>query len=289
MQQKKPLAKRFFTLNSKMQKTYQRYNKLGGWAVFLIALLTYTFTVEPTTSFWDCGEFIASSYKLEIGHPPGAPLYMLVARVFSFFAFSPQNAALAINMVSVVASAFTILFLFWTITSLAKKILIKSSDFPQGKIIAVLGSGLVGSLSYAFSDTFWFSAVEAEVYAASSLFTAFVFWAILKWESIENQQYANRWLILIAFAMGLSIGVHLLNLLTIPALVFVYYFKKYRTSPKGILVASVASVALLGFIMYGIIPQAINLAAQFELLFVNGLSLPFGSGIAFYLIALAKS
>jgi len=270
-----------------IQNKITLYNRVGGAIVFLISFLIYYLTVEPTTSFWDCGEFIAASYKLEIGHPPGAPLYLLISRFFSLFASSPEQVALMVNMVSVVASAFTILFLFWTITHFAQKTIKQSNELSISLIIVILGSGVVGSLSYAFSDTFWFSAVEAEVYALSSLFTAFVFWAILQWEKEEASKFANRWLILIAFVMGLSIGVHLLNLLTIPALVFVYYFKKYKTTPKGILSASAISILLLGFLMYGIIPQVVFLATQFELLFVNAMGMSFGSGLVAYFIILA--
>jgi len=209
---------------------YNKLNTILGWLAFIIALLTYGLTVEPANSFWDCGEFIASAYKLEVGHPPGAPLFMMVARVFSLFAFGNlSQVALMINFVSVLSSAFTILFLFWTITHIARKVLLRKVDYKvqlsDSQIIAIMGSGLVGALAYTFSDTFWFSAVEGEVYASSSLFTAVVFWAILKWESVADEKYANRWIILIAYLMGLSIGVHLLNLLAIPAMIFVYYFK----------------------------------------------------------------
>ncbi len=265
-------------------RTFKKYNIIFAWGVFLVAFITYYLTVEPTVSLWDCGEFIASSYKLEVGHPPGAPFFMLLARFFSLFTSSVQHVALMINMVSVSASAFTILFLFWTITYFAEKILIKKDNFNSNNAIAVLLSGIVGSLIYTFSDTFWFSAVEAEVYASSSLFTAVVFWAILKWETISDQKYSNRWLILIAFLMGISIGVHLLNLLAIPAIVFVYYFKKYKTTKKGVFYASLISIILLGFVMYGIIQGYVALAAEFELLFVNSFGFPFNSGLSAYII-----
>ena len=264
-------------------KNYKKYNIIFAWAIFVIAFITYYLTVEPTVSLWDCGEFIASSYKLEVGHPPGAPFFMLLARFFALFSSSPQHVALMINLVSVTASAFTILFLFWTITYFAKKILISKENFNSNAAIAVLLSGITGSLIYTFSDTFWFSAVEAEVYASSSLFTAVVFWAILKWESTADEKYSDRWLILIALLMGISIGVHLLNLLAIPAIVFVYYFKKYKTTKKGIFYASVISVLILGFIMYGIIQGYIALAAEFELFFVNTLGMAFNSGLFVYI------
>jgi len=269
-------------------KRYQLLNNIGGWFAFAIALVVYTLTVEPTASFWDCGEFISSSYKLEVGHPPGAPLFMVIARFFSLFAGNDvTNVARMINMVSVISSAFTILFLFWTITHLAKKIVGNGSDLSAGQTITVLGSALVGSLAYTFSDTFWFSAVEGEVYATSSLFTAVVFWAILKWENSADQKYSSRWLILIAYLMGLSIGVHLLNLLAIPAIVFVYYFKRYKPTRNGIIIASFVSIILLGGIMYVIIPWVVKLASWFELAFVNGIGLPYNSGIIVYLIILA--
>ncbi len=248
---------------------YSKINIIIGWAVFVIAAFTYISTAEPTVSFWDCGEFITSSYKLEIGHPPGAPFFMILANVVSKLSFgNVQNVAYLINIMSALASAFTILFLFWSITHIAKRIITKNNSNPDnGQLIAIMASGAVGSLAYAFSDTFWFSAVEGEVYALSSLFTAIVFWAILKWENEADSKHANRWLIFIAYLMGLSIGVHLLNLLAIPAIVFVYYFRKYPISAKGIAYTSLVSIALLGGIMYAIIPGVVALATKFELLF----------------------
>ncbi|PLX20158.1 MAG: DUF2723 domain-containing protein [Marinilabiliales bacterium] len=265
---------------------FKLVNRITGWIVFLIAATTYLLTIEPTTSFWDCGEFIATAFKLEVGHPPGAPLFMIIARVFTLFGGAPQNAAMMVNAMSGLASAFTILFLFWSITHLAKKMFSSENQLSTGQLIAVVGSGLVGALAYAFSDTFWFSAVEGEVYALSSLFTAVVFWAILKWENIADEKYSNRWLILIAYLMGLSIGVHLLNLLAIPAIVFVYYFKKYTVTRNGVIKALFISLAILGTIMYAIIPGVIKVATGFELLFVNGFGLPFNSGNFFYILLL---
>jgi len=266
---------------------YKLYNNIGGWAVFLIATITYLVTIEPTTSFWDCGEFIANAYKLEVGHPPGAPFYMILARFFALFSFGDvTQVAKLINGLSALVSSFTILFLFWTITHLAKKILTRENDLTTGNVWMILGSGIVGALAYTFSDTFWFSAVEGEVYATSSLFTAVVFWGILKWENVADEKYANRWIILIAYLMGLSIGVHLLNLLTIPAIVFVYYFRKYEVSRNGVISALLLSVVLLGIFMYGIIPGVIKLASWFELMFVNGLHLPFNTGVFIYAILL---
>lgn len=242
-------------------------------------------TIEPTTSFWDPGEFITTSYKLEIGHPPGAPVYMIFGRFFTIFG-GPESAAMMVNAMSAIASAFTILFLFWSITHLARKMVIKGEVITNGNTVSVMAAGLVGSLAYAFSDTFWFSAVEAEVYAFSSMFTAIVFWAILKWENVADKPFANRWLIFIAYIIGLSIGVHLLNLLAIPAIVFVYYFRKYEPSRKGFIWALLASVVILGVIMWGIIPGVVTVASWFELLFVNTFGLPYKSGAIFYIALL---
>ncbi|MGD2035401.1 MAG: DUF2723 domain-containing protein, partial [Bacteroidales bacterium] len=264
-------------------KTLRLYNRIFGWLVFLISATVYLLTLEPTTSLWDCGEFIASAYKLQVGHPPGAPLFMIVARFFSLFAGgNVTKVALMINALSGLASAFTILFLFWTITHLAIKAVKPGEHIKPWQYIAILGSGLAGSLAYTFSDTFWFSAVEGEVYASSSLFTALVFWAILKWENIADEKYANRWLIFIAYLMGLSIGVHLLNLLAIPAIVLVYYFKKYPVTTKGTIIALIISGFILGGVMYVIIPGVIWFASRFELMFVNGFGLPYNTGVLFY-------
>ena len=265
-----------------MKSNYKLVNNVLGWVAFAIAAITYMLTIEPTTSLWDCGEFITTAVGLEVGHPPGAPLFMIMARFFALFAPDPSYAALMVNVMSGLASAFTILFLFWTITHLAKKLVVKDGELSKGNLIAVMGTGMVGALAYAFSDTFWFSAVEAEVYASSSLFTAVVFWAILKWEDVANEKYANRWIILIAYLMGLSIGVHLLNLLAIPAIIFVYYFKKYKPTRNGIIAAFALSVLILGVIMYGVIPGVIKIASWFELAFVNGMGLPYNTGVMFY-------
>ena len=255
---------------------FKKLNNLGGIIVFAIAFFTYGTTIEPTTSFWDCGEYIATANKLEVGHPPGAPTFLLVARIFSMFV-SPENVAYMVNMMSALTSALTILFLFWTITYLAKKF-VNEEEMTTGNMIAILGSSLLGSLAFTFSDTFWFSAVEGEVYAMSSFMTALVFWAILKWESIADEPHSNRWIIFIWFIVGISIGVHLLNLLAIPAIIFVYYFKKYTPTPKGMAIALVFSVGVLGFVQMVLIPQIINIAAKFELLFTNGFGMPFNTG-----------
>ncbi|WP_372640862.1 protein O-mannosyl-transferase family [Ancylomarina sp.] len=266
---------------------FQKFNIIGGWLVFSISALVYLLTLEPSVSFWDCGEFITAAYKLEIGHPPGAPIFMLLGRFFSLFASDESQVALMLNSLSAIASAFTIMFLFWSITYLARKLIKpENGDYNSIQTGKILSAGLIGALAYAFSDTFWFSAVEAEVYALSSLFTAVVFWAILKWESEADSPHANRWLILIAYLMGLSIGVHLLNLLAIPAIVILFYFKKYPVTKKGILIALSAAILLLASIMYLIIPGVLKVGIWFEFAFVNGLSLPFNSGLLFYLVLL---
>jgi hypothetical protein len=265
---------------------FERYNNITGWLVFVIATIVYWLTVEPTASYWDCGEFIAVSYKLEVPHPPGAPFFLLIGRLFSFLAMGDvQKVAVWINHVSVLSSGFTILFLFWTITLFGRKILHKKNeDLSRGQAYLLLGAGLVGSLAYTFSDSFWFSAVEAEVYAMSSFFTAFVVWAILKWELIEDERHANRWLILIFYMMGLSIGVHLLNLVTIPALGLIFYFKKYKPSTWGVIATLLISVLIIVFINDFIIPGLPGIAASFEIFFVNSLGLPFRSGIIVFMV-----
>jgi tetratricopeptide (TPR) repeat protein len=268
-------------------RQYKKYNLAFGWLTFLISALVFLLTIEPTTSFWDCGEFISASYKLLVGHPPGAPFFLLVGRFFSLFAPDETYVAAMVNAMSALASAFTIALLFWTITHLAKKAFVDNQDNPENwRYWAVLGSGLVGALTYTFSDTFWFSAVEGEVYAMSSLFTALVFWAILKWENVAHQKHSNRWLILIAYLMGLSIGVHLLNLLAIPAIGMVYYFNKFEINRNNTIKALAISAAILLFILYGIIPGVPEIAGAFELAFVNGMGLPFNSGLFIYGILL---
>ncbi len=268
-------------------KKYNFINNITGWVVFAIAAITYFLTIEPTASFWDCGEFITSAYKLEVGHPPGAPFFMIIGRFFTLFSFgNPALVAKTINILSALASAFTILFLYWSITHIAKRIILKTKELTQGQLIAIIGSGVLGALVYTFSDSFWFSAVEGEVYAMSSFFTAIVFWAILKWESVAEEKFSNRWLVLIAYLMGLSIGVHLLNLLAIPAIVFIYYFKKYEVSKKGVIYAALISVIMLLFIMYGIVQGLFVVGSKFELLFTNYFGLPFYSGLLFYFILL---
>lgn len=268
-------------------KRYKLLNNVLGWAVFVIAAVTYILTLESTASFWDCGEFIASGYKLEVGHPPGNPIFMLTARFFANFASSPSEVAYMVNLMSGLLSAATILLLFWTITRLAQKIVLRDGETEEtmslGQMIAILGCGLVGALAYAWSDTFWFSAVEGEVYAYSSFCTALVFWLILKWESVADLPHANRYIILIAYIIGVSIAVHLLNLLCIPAIVLVYYYRKYKnTDLKGSLIALLVSFVLIVLLLYGLVPGFVEVAGWVELLFVNVFHLPFNSGVVFY-------
>jgi hypothetical protein len=263
---------------------FSKINVITGWAMALVSTVVYIITLEPTMPFWDCGEFISSVYKLEVGHPPGAPFFMLVGRLFSAGA-DPSNVAYMINLLSAVCSGLTIMFLFWTITHFAKKfIATPESSYTSGQIAAVIGSGIIGGLIYTFSDTFWFSAVEAEVYAMSSLFTAVVFWAILKWESSTDEGGDLRWIVLIFYLMGLSIGVHLLNLLAIPAICFVYYFKKHEFTKLGFILTGIISLLILGIFQMGIIIYFVKLAGFFERLFVNDFNLPFNSGAITYVL-----
>ena len=272
-------------------KQYNKINNLVGWLTFAVAAFTYCMTIEPTASFWDCPEFITTGYKLEVGHPPGAPFFMLTANLFSQFASDPTQVARMVNIMSALMSAACILFLFWSITCLAKKLICpdeKQSTTVQ--LIAIMGSGVVGALAYTWSDTFWFSAVEGEVYAYSSLFTALVFWLILKWENRANEPHSDRWLILIAYLTGLSIGVHLLNLLCIPAIVLVYYYKKNpNANLKGSLIALIGSMVLVAVVLYGIVPGIVKVGGWFELLFVNDFGMPFNTGVIIYMIILAAS
>jgi len=266
-----------------MQHT-KKINTILGWIVFIIASITYFMTLEPTVSWWDCGEF-TSSFKFEVGHPPGAPTFMILGRIFTMFAPDATKAAVMVNSVSALASAGTIMILYWTIVHLARR-LFSNEELSTGEQIAVWGSGLVGALGFGFTDAFWFSAVEGEVYALSSFFTALVFWAILKWENVANEKNSNRWLVLISYLMGLSIGVHLLNLLAIPAIAMVYYFKKYEFSWKGVITALIASMGILLGVQYGIIPGVPKIAFLFDRVFVNGFGLPFNSGILFMVAAI---
>ncbi len=270
-------------------RQYKTINNLVGWITFIIAATVYCLTIEPTASFWDCPEFITTGYKLEVGHPPGAPFFMLVANLFSQFASDATQVARMVNYMSALLSGACILFLFWSITHLVRKLVVKDEEhITTGQIITIMGSGVVGALAYTFSDTFWFSAVEGEVYAFSSLFTAVVFWLILKWEDVANEPHSDRWLILIAYLTGLSIGVHLLNLLCLPAIVLVYYYKKVpNANAKGSLLALLASAVLVAVVLYGIVPGIVKVGGWFELLFVNTLGMPFNSGVIVYILLLA--
>ena len=272
-----------YTIKEHPNLNFRFINRLTGWVIFVVASLTYILTAESTASLWDCGEFITTSVGLQVGHPPGAPLFMIISRLFAIFAPSIETQALMINYMSGLCSGFTILFLFWSITHLARKLVVKEGEeMTLGQMFAILGASLIGSLTYTFTDTFWFSAVEGEVYAMSSLFTAVVFWAILKWENVANEKYANRWLVLIAYLIGLSIGVHLLNLLVIPAIAFVYYFKKYTPTVRGFIKTGILSLIILGIVNFGVIPGIIKIAGWFELLFTNSFGLPFNTGVIIY-------
>lgn len=262
-------------------KNFRFWNVVCGWGIFAIAAATYLLTIEPTASFWDCGEFISSAHKLDVGHPPGAPFFMLMGHFASLFASDVSHVAMCVNALSALASALTILFLFWTITALGRKLVAPNTI---GRSVALLGAGAVGALAYTFSDTFWFSAVEGEVYASSSLFTAVVFWLILKWDECADMDGSDRWLILIMYLMGLSVGVHLLNLLTIPAIVLVYYFRRYEFSWRGVMIAFLASVVILAVILYGIIPGVPTIAGWFELLFTNVFGCPFNTGLYVFIV-----
>ena len=267
------------------QTTFSRINTFVAWLMFAIAAIVYGLTIEPTASLWDCPEFIACGYKLEIGHPPGAPIFMLVANLFSQFACDTAYVAMMVNLLSALLSAGCIFFLFLTITHLAKKLIGPSGEnIPIPNVITIEACGIVGALAYTFSDTFWFSAVEAEVYAFSSFLTALMFWLILKW---ENQQ-EDRWIILIAYITGLSIGVHLLCLLCLPAMSFVVYFRHTeRITPMGILKTLVAGALLVGVILYGLIPGVVRIGGWFELLFTNVIGCPYNTGLATYILLLA--
>ena len=267
---------------------YRLVDNTLGWLSFLIAAFVYCSTIEPTASFWDCPEFITTGYKLEIGHPPGAPFFMLTANLFSQFTSDPTQVARMVNMMSALLSATCILFLFWTITHLTRRLLISDwSELTLSRLIAIEASGLVGALIYTFSDTFWFSAVEGEVYAYSSAFTAVVFWLILKWEDVADEPHSDRWLVLIMYMTGLSIGVHLLNLLCVPAIVLVWYYRRFpNANLKGSLIALGISIVILAAVLYGVVPGIITVGGWFELFFVNTLGMPFNTGEIIYIILL---
>lgn len=272
-------------------KQYRLVDNVLGWVAFAIAAVVYCSTIEPTASFWDCPEFITTGYRLEVGHPPGAPFFMLTANLFSQFVSDPGQVARMVNTMSALLSATTIMFLFWTITHLTRRLIVKDWDsLTLGKTIAIMGSGMVGALIYTFSDTFWFSAVEGEVYAYSSAFTAIVFWLILKWEDHADEPHADRWLVLIFYMTGLSIGVHLLNLLCLPAIVLVYCYRKFPDiEVKGSLVALLISFVIVAAVLYGVVPGIITVGGWFELFFVNVLGMPFNTGLIIYLILLVAA
>ena len=269
---------------------FKKINNWTGWIVTLIACTAYVMTTEATGSFWDCGEFISSCYKLQIPHPPGAPMFVLLGRLFIvFFGDNPLTAAKAVNTMSALASGFTILFLFWTITHFAKRLVEHKTGeaLTNYQIILIMGAGIVGALAYTFSDTAWYSAVEGEVYALSSFFTALVFWAILKWEHKADEPGADKWIIFIFYLMGISIGVHLLNILTIPAIVMVYYFRQYKPSFKGGLLAFFIGVIITGFVQVFLIQYTIKWAGAFDISFVNSFGLPFFTGFIFFFVLVA--
>lgn len=265
---------------------FKRVNNISGWVVCVIACLVYLLTMEATASLWDCGEFISSVYKLQVPHPPGAPLFVLLGRLF-VAVLGGDNPAKAVNIMSALSSGFTILFLFWTITHFAKKLLVADKTEPGSQnTIAIIASGVVGALAYTFSDSFWFSAVEGEVYALSSFFTALVFWAILKWEHHADEPGADKWIVFIFFIMGLSIGVHLLNLLTIPAIVLVYYFKRYKATTAGTIWAFLIGCGITGFVQVAVIQWTVKAAGWFDVRFVNNFGMPFFSGFIFFFVLL---
>ncbi len=268
---------------------YRRLNTLTGWALFVISSTVYLLTIEPTVSFWDCGEFILSAFRLQVGHPPGAPLFLMIGRIATLFALGDTSkVALMMNALSAVCSGFAIMFLFWTITHLVRKAYNHGNGLEPKNILPVIGSGMIGALAYTFSDTFWFSAVEGELYALSSLVTGLVFWGMLKWEEEADESYSGRWIILIAFIMGLGLGIHRLNILVLPVLVFVFYFRKYEVSRKGVIYTLLISVVMLWLMVFVLIPGVPKVAGWFELLFVNLIGLPYNSGLILFVILLAS-
>ena len=269
---------------------YRRLNTLIGWLLFVISSTVYILTVEPTVSFWDCGEFILSAFKLQVGHPPGAPLFLMMGRIATLFAGgNTLNVAVTMNILSALCSGFAIMFLFWTITHLVRKVLSNGTTLEAKHLPAIIGSGMIGALAYTFSDTFWFSAVEGELYALSSLVTALVFWGMLKWEEEAEQPYAGRWIILVAYIMGLGLGIHRLNLLVIPALVFVFYFKKFEVTKKGLITTFLTALVILWLMVFVLMPGVPKVAGWFELLFVNVIGLPYNSGLLFFVAVVIVS
>lgn len=266
---------------------YRRLNTITGWVLFAVSTVVYLLTIEPTVSFWDCGEFILSAFRLQVGHPPGAPLFLMIGRIATLFSLGDASkAAMMMNALSAICSGFAIMFLFWTITHLVRRVYAGSDEVEPVHIPAILGSGIIGALAYTFSDTFWFSAVEGELYALSSLVTGLVFWGMLKWEEEADKPYSGRWIILIAYVMGLGLGIHRLNLLVIPALVFVFYFRKYKVTTKGVIKTILLAVVMLYLMVFVLIPGVPKVAGWFELLFVNVFGLPFNSGVLFFVAVL---
>ena len=268
---------------------YNKINNLLGWLCFVIASLTYIFTLEPSVSFWDCGEFISCAYRLQVSHQPGYPLFAMLGKAFSLLSFgNVEKVPYYTNMGSALASGATIMFLFWTITAIAKKLLVNRGEEATGyQQILIMGGGLVGALTFTFTDTFWFSAVETIVFALSALCTAVVFWAILKWDAHSEEAGADKWIVFIAYIIGLSIGIHLLNLLTIPAIVLVYYFRRYKNiNTKSAIIAFLIGIVILGFVQYGIRGYTVQIAAYFDLFFVNTLGMGFGTGAGLFFLLL---
>jgi tetratricopeptide (TPR) repeat protein len=266
---------------------FRRLNTITGWLIFIVSSVVYLLTLEPTVSFWDCGEFILSAFRLQVGHPPGAPLFLMIGRIATLFAGGDTSkVALMMNSLSAFCSGLAIMFLFWTITHLVRRVYAGKDEIESRHIPAVIGSGIIGALAYTFSDTFWFSAVEGELYAISSLVTGLVFWGMLKWEEEAEEPYSGRWIILIAYVMGLGLGIHRLNLLVLPALVLVFYFRKYQVTPKGVLRTLLLSVLLLGLLVFVLMPGIPKVAGWFELLFVNVFGLPYNSGVLFFVALL---
>lgn len=270
---------------------FKQLNNIFGWSIFAIATAVYLLTMESTASLWDCGEYITAAYKLEVGHPPGAPLFMVLGRMFSFFA-SPDSVAIWINALSALSSSFTVLFMFWSLTLMLRKLVLKQkNEVNTADGFMILAASAIASLAYTFSDSFWFSAVEGEVYAMASLFTAVIFWAALKWDeemrSVELKAAPNRWIIMIFFMLGLAVGVHLLGILVVPAIGYIIYFNVSKNSNvAGILITGVISIFTLGFIQEGIIPGSVALASKMEVSFVNSYGLPFNSGMVFFFLLL---
>lgn len=266
---------------------FKKWNTIMGWVAFAIALVTYSLTVEPTLSFWDCGEYISTAAKLEVGHPPGAPLFQMIGAFFSMFALKDSQVALMVNMTSVFSSAFTILFMFWSTSMLLKKLISQFSTLDKDNSIAILGSAFVASLAYTFSDSFWYNAVEAEVYAMATLLIAVLFWLGLRWEQDMDQPKGNRWLLIISLVIGLSFGVHFMALLTIPSIGFLYYFKHYKTiTIKNFIIANVVVISVLLFIFKLLLPLTMGFFRQSEVFMVNNLGLPFNSGTIFVSVLL---